>query len=139
LRHYFPLVPLIMLSANVHEEQGADLIHPLHTAYLLKPIKIAHLLDVMQKSLALEWLYTPEDLKSLMPSQSEHTTALQLDAGQIEQAIEWAKNGYFSALKTLFNSWEEQLGADNPHTPMLKTMLHAMQFNHIIDYLSENV
>jgi signal transduction histidine kinase/CheY-like chemotaxis protein/purine-cytosine permease-like protein len=139
LRHYFPLVPLIMLSANVHEEQGADLIHPLHTAYLLKPIKIAHLLDVMQKSLALEWLYTPEDLKSLMPAQSEHTTALQLDAGQIEQAIEWAKNGYFSALKTLFNSWEEQLGADNPHTPMLKTMLHAMQFNHIIDYLSENV
>jgi hypothetical protein len=128
-----------MLSANVHEEQGADLIHPLHTAYLLKPIKIAHLLDVLQKSLAIEWLYTPEDLNSVKPAQSENTAALQLDAAQIEQAIEWAKDGYFSALKTLFNAWEEQLGADNPHTPALKTMLHAMQFNNIIDYLSEYV
>ena len=28
LRRYFPDVPLVMLSANVHEEQGADLINP---------------------------------------------------------------------------------------------------------------
>ena len=41
---------LVMLSANVHEEQGADLINPCIRPHLLKPIKVAHLLGVLQKS-----------------------------------------------------------------------------------------
>ncbi|HMU66078.1 MAG TPA: hypothetical protein PKE57_02960, partial [Cellvibrionaceae bacterium] len=62
---------------------------------------------------------------------------LGLSRAQIEQAVEWAKSGYFSALKNTFNEWEAQLGADNAHIISLKTLLHAMQFNRIIEYLSD--
>lgn len=134
LRRYFPDVPLVMLSANVHEEQGADLINPLHTAYLLKPIKVAHLLGVLQKSLHLTWQYAPALNER---STSASAAAIGLSRGQIEQAMDWAKSGYFSALKNIFNEWEAQLGADNSHIITLKTLLHAMQFNRINEYLSD--
>lgn len=137
LRRYFPDVPLVMLSANVHEEQGADLIHPQHTAYLLKPIKIAQLLAVLQKALQLTWQYTP------LPTELAHThkdeIALGLNTAQLEQAVEWAKSGYFTALKNLFNDWETQLGADNVHIVTLKSLLRSMQFNRINEYLSAHL
>jgi signal transduction histidine kinase/CheY-like chemotaxis protein/purine-cytosine permease-like protein len=135
LRRYFPEVPLVMLSANVHEEQGADLIHPLHTAYLLKPIKVAQLLGVLQKSLQLTWQYAP--VANPRAAGQQTPAELGLSRPQIEQAVEWAKSGYFSALKNAFMEWEAQLGADNTHIITLKTLLQSMQFNRINEYLSD--
>jgi CheY-like chemotaxis protein len=135
LRMYFPHAPLVMLSANVHEEQGADLLNPLHNAYLLKPIKITHLLDVLQKTLALTWCYTRGDTNAKEKVVEEKLLA-GIDAEQITQAIEWANDGYFSALKKLLDSWEAVLGADNAHCKVLKAHLHSMQFNRLSEYLS---
>lgn len=137
LRNYFPLAPLVMLSANVHEEQGADLIHPLHNAYLLKPIKITHLLDVLQKNLALTWRYSREDADIKEATATVEKYLPGIEPEQIRQAMEWAQDGYFSALKKLFDGWEAQIGADNSHCIALKALLHSMQFKRINEYLSD--
>lgn len=135
LRMYFPQAPLVMLSANVHEEQGANVPNPLHNAYLLKPIKITHLLDVLQKTLGLTWYYTHGEVNAKEKT-IEDKLLPGIEAEQIQQAIEWANDGYFSALKKLLDSWEASLGAKNTHCKVLKAHLHSMQFNRISEYLS---
>ena len=52
---------ILMVSASALEAHGAPLAQPFHDGYLMKPIELTRLLEMIGQLLKLEWRYEPDD------------------------------------------------------------------------------
>ena len=52
---------ILMVSASALEAHGAPLAQPFHDGYLMKPIELKRLLEMIGQLLKLEWRYEPDD------------------------------------------------------------------------------
>jgi CheY-like chemotaxis protein/nitrogen-specific signal transduction histidine kinase len=88
---------ILMVSASALEAHGAPLAQPFHDGYLMKPVDIPRLLELIRQVLKLEWRYDIKDavLKPWIPD-----AATRPPVRHIEELISLGQMGYIRAIQT---------------------------------------
>jgi signal transduction histidine kinase/DNA-binding response OmpR family regulator len=137
LRQSNKAAPIIMLSADAKEGQGSHNSGvPVHSAYLIKPIKLDVLLDALQRALHIQWRYDAE------PKNNEVVVAektLHWDRDLLEELIAQAEIGHLSGFKHLLQLAEQSLGVEHPVLKTVRLHMQKMQFGIIIKTLREQL
>ena len=96
-----------MVSASALEAHGTPLAQPFHDGYLMKPIDIPRLLELIRQLLRLEWQYADEQVTV---AKWEPGRGLQPPAVHVEELITLGKLGYIRAIQVKL----DEIGADHP-------------------------
>jgi signal transduction histidine kinase/CheY-like chemotaxis protein len=70
-------IPIVIISADARLEGQREAASSFHDAYLMKPLRLVALLDILKQLLDLQWIYDPQD--------SPATNSLSLDRLPREQ------------------------------------------------------
>jgi signal transduction histidine kinase/CheY-like chemotaxis protein len=100
---------VIMLSASVGEFSKANGAEPHHSAVLSKPVEMAHLLDAIQASLKLEWVY--EDAQPVMPSPDFSPEAVlpsNFERTHLPELMRLGRAGHIRAIETKLDDLEQR-------------------------------
>jgi signal transduction histidine kinase/purine-cytosine permease-like protein/ActR/RegA family two-component response regulator len=98
---------ILMVSASALEAHGTPLAQPFHDGYLMKPIDIPRLLELIRQVLKLEWQYETDQI--VVPH-------WKLDTGSrppvkhVEELIGLGQMGYIRAIQVKL----DEIGADHP-------------------------
>jgi signal transduction histidine kinase/CheY-like chemotaxis protein/purine-cytosine permease-like protein len=98
---------ILMVSASALEAHGTPLAQPFHDGYLMKPIDIPRLLELIRQVLKLEWQYETDQI--VVPH-------WKLDTGSrppvkhLEELIGLGQMGYIRAIQVKL----DEIGADHP-------------------------
>jgi signal transduction histidine kinase/CheY-like chemotaxis protein/purine-cytosine permease-like protein len=107
---------ILMVSASALEAHGAPLAQPFHDGYLMKPIDIPRLLELIRQLLKIEWQYDDEQIVAppWQPGSSP-----QPPARHIEDLINLGQLGYIRAIQVKL----DEIGADYPeHSDFVSEM-----------------
>jgi hypothetical protein len=96
-----------MVSASALEAHGAPLAQPFHDGYLMKPIDIPRLLELIRQLLKIEWQYDDEQV-TVAKWQPGH--GLQPPANHVEELISLGQLGYIRAIQVKL----DEIGTDYP-------------------------
>jgi hypothetical protein len=96
-----------MVSASALEAHGAPLAQPFHDGYLMKPIDIPRLLELIRQLLKIEWQYDTDQLplSSWYPG-----SASRPPVRHVEELISLGQIGYIRAIEVKL----DEIGADHP-------------------------
>jgi hypothetical protein len=96
-----------MVSASALEAHGTPLAQPFHDGYLMKPIDIPRLLELIRQLLKIEWQYDDEQIVApkWQPGQG-----VQPPASHVEELINLGQLGYIRAIQVKL----DEIGADSP-------------------------
>jgi signal transduction histidine kinase/CheY-like chemotaxis protein/purine-cytosine permease-like protein len=98
---------ILMVSASALEAHGTPLAQPFHDGYLMKPIDIPRLLELIRQVLKLEWQYETDQI--VIPH-------WKLDTGSrppvkhVKELIGLGQMGYIRAIQVKL----DEIGADHP-------------------------
>jgi CheY-like chemotaxis protein len=98
---------ILMVSASALEAHGAPLAQPFHDGYLMKPIDIPRLLELIRQLLKIEWQY--DDDQAAAPHW-QPGRGPQPPARHIEDLINLGQLGYIRAIQVKL----DEIGADHP-------------------------
>ncbi len=98
---------ILMVSASALEAHGAPLAQPFHDGYLMKPIDIPRLLELIRQLLKIDWQYDDEQVTA---SKWQPGLGLQPPANQVEELISLGQLGYIRAIQVKL----EEIGTDYP-------------------------
>ena len=110
---------ILMVSASALEAHGAPLAQPFHDGYLMKPIDIPRLLELIRQLLRLEWQYQTNQLVSPVwtPASSARPPAEHL-----EELIRLGQMGYIRAIQHKL----DEIGAGDPQYSDFVSNMRAM-------------
>jgi DNA-binding NarL/FixJ family response regulator len=107
---------ILMVSASALEAHGAPLAQPFHDGYLMKPIDIPRLLELIRQLLKIEWQY--DDEQAAAP-QWQPGSGPWPPARHIEDLINLGQLGYIRAIQVKL----DEIGADHPeHSDFVSEM-----------------
>jgi signal transduction histidine kinase/CheY-like chemotaxis protein len=98
---------ILMVSASALEAHGTPLAQPFHDGYLMKPIDIPRLLELIRQLLKIEWHYNDEQIA--VPAWQPGRGLLP-PAQQVEELINLGKLGYIRAIQVKL----DEIGTDYP-------------------------
>ena len=98
---------ILMVSASALEAHGTPLAQPFHDGYLMKPIDIPRLLELIRQLLKIEWQYADEETAS---PQWHPDSGLRPPASQVEELINLGQLGYIRAIQIKL----DEIGTDYP-------------------------
>ena len=98
---------ILMVSASALEAHGTPLAQPFHDGYLMKPIDIPRLLELIRQLLKIEWHYFSEQATAVM---WQPGSGLQPSANHIEELVTLGQLGYIRAIQVKL----DEIGADHP-------------------------
>jgi CheY-like chemotaxis protein len=98
---------ILMVSASALEAHGTPLAQPFHDGYLMKPIDIPRLLELIRQLLKLEWQYDDEQVTAVK-WQPGH--GLQPPPNHVEELISLGQLGYIRAIQVKL----DEIGTDYP-------------------------
>ena len=98
---------ILMVSASALEAHGTPLAQPFHDGYLMKPIDIPRLLELIRQLLKIEWRYDDEQVTV---SKWQPGLGLQPPANQVEELISLGQLGYIRAIQVKL----DEIGTDYP-------------------------
>lgn len=98
---------ILMVSASALEAHGAPLAQPFHDGYLMKPIELPRLLEMIGQLLKLDWRYERDD-----GTEPDHWTPSDArpPAHHIEQLIALGQLGHIRAIQMKLDA----IGAEHP-------------------------
>jgi signal transduction histidine kinase/purine-cytosine permease-like protein/ActR/RegA family two-component response regulator len=98
---------ILMVSASALEAHGAPLAQPFHDGYLMKPIDIPRLLELIRQLLRIEWQYeSPATATPLWKPE----TGVRPSARDIEELLDLGDMGYVRAIQVKL----DEIGNENP-------------------------
>jgi signal transduction histidine kinase/purine-cytosine permease-like protein/ActR/RegA family two-component response regulator len=101
---------ILMVSASALEAHGAPLAQPFHDGYLMKPIDIPRLLELIRQLLKIEWQHSNEQV---VPPPWHPGSGPRPSTEHIEELIGLGQLGYIRAIQVKL----DEIGADFPeHT-----------------------
>jgi CheY-like chemotaxis protein len=107
---------ILMVSASALEAHGTPLAQPFHDGYLMKPIDIPRLLELIRQLLKLEWQYADEQVTV---AKWEPGRGLQPPATHVDELITLGQLGYIRAIQVKL----DEIGADHPeHSDFVSEM-----------------
>jgi response regulator RpfG family c-di-GMP phosphodiesterase len=99
---------ILMLSASALEAHGTLLSQPFHDAYLMKPVDIPRLLELIGQLLKIEWIYKGETTAA-----ADETPEIQHPPMRhVEELLELGKIGYIRGIESKL----DQIHTDYPET-----------------------
>jgi CheY-like chemotaxis protein len=110
---------ILMVSASALEAHGTPLAQPFHDGYLMKPIDIPKLLELIRQLLKIEWQYETNQVP---------VSCWQPDSGSrpplrhIEELISLGQMGYIRAIQVKL----AEIGADHPEHADFVTQMRAL-------------
>ena len=106
-----------MVSASALEAHGTPLAQPFHDGYLMKPIDIPRLLELIRQLLKLEWQYDDEQVTAV---KWQPGSGLRPPANHVEELISLGQLGYIRAIQVKL----DEIGTDYPeHRDFVSEML----------------
>ena len=149
--------PIVMLSADVQEQQGASLQKQLHNDYLIKPVSNEKLLMVIAKHLKLKWIYQQPNKQastsatgysgfdsetkkaaSLVVQQVPTLVPEPLDHPLIKELIACAQMGYLKGANDALLNITQQSILSAPLCAQLQTLCNQFQFEVLIQTLEDS-
>src|ERR1700709_852824 len=98
---------ILMVSASALEAHGTPLAQPFHDGYLMKPIDIPRLLELIRQVLKLEWQYETDQI--VVPHWKPDTGS-RPPVKHVEELIGLGQMGYIRAIQVKL----DEIGADHP-------------------------
>jgi signal transduction histidine kinase/purine-cytosine permease-like protein/ActR/RegA family two-component response regulator len=107
---------ILMVSASALEAHGAPLAQPFHDGYLMKPIDIPRLLELIRQLLRIEWQYVPDQI---VAPQWQPGSGPRPPLKHVEELIGLGQLGYIRAIQIKL----DEIDAENPeHTDFVSQM-----------------
>ncbi|SEG81267.1 hybrid sensor histidine kinase/response regulator [Marinobacterium lutimaris] len=129
LRERGAAVPVIMLSADAREWAQLSDVHPFD-AYLVKPVRVAELLEQIGKLLHLEWDKQVECQGR--DDEPENPSLPLVNIGQLKRYVEI---GYLEGIKSEVERIAQEASLSNQETEALRAMVNSFNFTGVIDRL----
>jgi CheY-like chemotaxis protein len=98
---------ILMVSASALEAHGAPLAQPFHDGYLMKPIDVPRLLELVGQLLKIEWRYEPDDAPTAVWSVKDDSVP---PVAYVDELINLGQIGYVTAI----HSKLDQINQDHP-------------------------
>jgi signal transduction histidine kinase/ActR/RegA family two-component response regulator len=98
---------ILMVSASALEAHGTPLAQPFHDGYLMKPIDIPRLLELIRQLLKIEWQYETDQVAAPHWNPS---TGSRPPVKHVEELIGLGQMGYIRAIQVKL----DEIGADHP-------------------------
>ncbi len=134
-------VPIIMVSANVFENQLSRLKAAGCQAFVAKPVLESELMDALQRHLGLEWvtsLVSPTALETFTPPcPAEEFVALGEDARA--ELIRLVKMGHVHGLHRLLDRFMAEDPTLTASCTQLRGYVNRCELESLLDYLTEDV
>ena len=143
--------PIIMVSANVGENNKSHLHPNAINSYIVKPVRLDNLLERLGTALAIEWLHEPNQQKNNTPSPSTPTpkqanaqwlllpkTGLP-DRDSIIELIELAQVGHLSALKNKIQQLKDVESVSEEFHNVVSCLISEVRFDSLIKTLNESL
>lgn len=139
-------VPIVMVTANANEDilsydelnqkNSKEVSDTAYNDYLIKPIRLDHLLQILDTYLALQWKFEPTFKQDLNDNTARTFNGDGLPAPEVRtQLIEYAEIGHLSMLNKIAN----QLANDPTINPLFLTQLKYyignVKFNKVIELI----
>jgi signal transduction histidine kinase/CheY-like chemotaxis protein len=107
---------ILMVSASALEAHGTPLAQPFHDGYLMKPIDIPRLLELIRQLLKIEWQYDDE---KVVVAKWQPGSGPQPPANHVEELINLGQLGYIRAIQVKL----DEIGFDYPeHSDFVSEM-----------------
>jgi hypothetical protein len=107
---------ILMVSASALEAHGAPLAQPFHDGYLMKPIDIPRLLELIRQLLKIEWQYADDQVAA---PQWQPGSGSRPPARHVEELIGLGRLGYIRAIQVKL----DEIGTDYPeHSDFVSQM-----------------
>jgi signal transduction histidine kinase/DNA-binding NarL/FixJ family response regulator len=87
---------ILMVSASALEAHGTPLAQPFHDGYLMKPIDIPRLLELIRQLLKIEWQYETDQIPA---SSWKPSTGSRPPVRHVEELISLGQMGYIRAIQ----------------------------------------
>jgi len=121
---------ILMVSASALEAHGAPLAQPFHDGYLMKPIDIPRLLELIRQLLKIEWQHSNEQV---VPPRWHPGSGPRPSTEHIEELIGLGKLGYIRAIQVKL----DEIGADFPeHTAFVSQMRSLIDCFDLDQYMA---
>ncbi|MDB5517832.1 MAG: hybrid sensor histidine kinase/response regulator, partial [Tardiphaga sp.] len=98
---------ILMVSASALEAHGTPLAQPFHDGYLMKPIDIPRLLELIGQLLKIEWQYESD---AVPLSYWKPNSGSRPPVRHVEELISLGQMGYIRAIQVKL----DEIGADHP-------------------------
>ncbi len=133
-------VPIIMVSANVFENQVSRLKAAGCQAFVAKPVLESELMDALQRHLGLEWVTSPMSSTPLPPSPTEaFVTLVQLDDDARAELIRLVRMGHVHGLHRLLDRFVAEDPALAATCLQLRAFVNSCELESLLDCLTEDV
>jgi signal transduction histidine kinase/CheY-like chemotaxis protein len=107
---------ILMVSASALEAHGTPLAQPFHDGYLMKPIDIPRLLELIRQLLKIEWQYDDE---KVVVAKWQPGSGPQPPANHVEELINLGQLGHIRAIQVKL----DEIGFDYPeHSDFVSEM-----------------
>jgi signal transduction histidine kinase/CheY-like chemotaxis protein/purine-cytosine permease-like protein len=135
IRHLGYTMPIIMVSANVFENQAASLKATGCQAFVGKPVLESELMNALQRNLGLEWvaptvLHTPA-----APHAAPDLCTLPLEAHT--ELVRAARLGYVHGLHRLLDRYTAEVPALAPTYAQLRVLVSHYDLEGLLERLAE--
>jgi CheY-like chemotaxis protein len=110
---------ILMVSASALEAHGAPLAQPFHDGYLMKPIDIPKLLELVRQLLKIEWQYEADQVAV---AGWKTDTGSRPPVRYIEELISLGQMGYIRAIQLKL----DEIGADHPEHADFVTQMRVL-------------
>src|ERR1700728_130018 len=121
---------ILMVSASALEAHGTPLAQPFHDGYLMKPIDIPRLLELIRQLLKIEWQYETDQVAA---PQWKPETGSRPHLKHVEELISLGQMGYIRAIQIKL----DEIGADYPeHTEFVSQMRYLIDRFDLDQYMA---
>jgi CheY-like chemotaxis protein len=110
---------ILMVSASALEAHGAPLAQPFHDGYLMKPIDIPRLLELVRQLLKIDWKYETDQL---VVTHWKPETGSRPPPKDVEELINLGQIGYVRAIQVKLDT----LNSDHPEHADFVAQMRAL-------------
>jgi signal transduction histidine kinase/DNA-binding NarL/FixJ family response regulator len=130
-------IKIIGVSASAYEKTRHECLEAGADSFIVKPLQIKKLLDIMREALGIEWLYEEELRGATQPGEDEEAALIALPHDELIVLLEMAKMRNITGLRNKLSSLK---GLDKKYRPFvskIEQLLKKYQFLQIIHLLEE--
>ena len=129
--------PILMISATGNEELLSNDINPAYNGYILKPIKLYHLLENISNHLNISWIYEKPRNPSTEDKATNKTVSLEVNIR--DEIVESAEIGDLSQLKNIAATLAKDSSIEDEFLNQFKLYIDNIDFSNIVKLVENSV
>lgn len=138
LREQFPDTVILMISADASEKRPSWLDKDPHDGYLVKPVRVSRLLELLAAHSGLVWNYRPVDGERTDPvscMENSLSEIAEIDPDIANELTQLAQIGYAAAIRRRLDELEQEQKLRPESLKYLREANRRFNFRQMIDFL----